>query len=219
MAGEPFRRRVATTASQNFKPLLEERYATKSALFALAPRARILHIATHGFFAPETVPAIGDRAAQIGFDPLASQDTMLSAAAFAPLALCGLALSGANLPTTDPHSDEAIATAEELASLDLSNCELVVLSACDTNVGFMRAGQGIASFQKALQAAGAHSVVTSLWKVRDEATRELMSAFYRALWVDGITSKSEALWRAKSELRARRAPPRDWAGWVLSGDG
>jgi hypothetical protein len=69
----------------------------------------------------------------------------------------------------------------------------------------MRAGHSITSFPRDPASRRARNFVTSLQKVRDEATRELMSAFYRALWVDGVKSKSQALWRAKCGLRARRA--------------
>jgi CHAT domain-containing protein len=80
-----------------------------------------------------------------------------------------------------------------------------------------RAGVGIASLQSALHAAGARSALTSLWKVPDASTRELMHAFYSGIWIDKLP-KAQALWRAKSVLRERRAPLRDWAGWVLTGD-
>jgi CHAT domain-containing protein len=197
--------------------LLEDRDATKGALFAAAPRATHLHVATHGFFAPDSVPSVADARAP-SYDALASPESAVSLAGFSPMTLCGLALSGANVPPDDPAHDEGVATAEELASLDLSRCELVVLSACDTNVGYLRANQGLASFQKALHAAGARSVVTSLWKVPDAAAREVMTAFYRALWGEGL-APADALWKAKQALRERRAPARDWAGWVLSGAG
>jgi CHAT domain-containing protein len=110
-----------------------------------------------------------------------------------------------------------ILTAEELSSLDLSNCELAVLSACETNVGIRRAGQGIQSLQAALHAAGARTAVTSLWRVDDAATRKLMERFYTYLWIEKLP-KAEALWRAKTTLREEGHPVRDWAGWVLSGD-
>jgi len=174
---------------------LEERSATKRELVAAVPHATYLHVATHGFVALDEGEA----------PPLARRS---------PLALCGLALAGANAGP-DEHGFEGVITAEELATLDLSRCELVVLSACDTHAGQVSAGQGVASFQKALHAAGARVVVTSLWKVSDETTRALMASFYGALWRDGATPEA-ALWTAKRALRERRAPVRDWAGWILS---
>ncbi len=110
-----------------------------------------------------------------------------------------------------------ILTAEELSGLDLSVCDLAVLSACETNVGIRRAGQGIQSPQTALHAAGARTAITSLWKVDDAATRKLMERFYTNLWVEEM-GKADALWKAKCDLRAEGHPVRDWAAWVLSGD-
>jgi len=109
------------------------------------------------------------------------------------------------------------ARAEELCSLDLSQCDLAVLSACETNVGIRRAGQGIQSLQAALYAAGAKSSITSLWKVDDAATRKLMEFFYTSLWVEEM-GKADALWQAKVAMREAGHPVRDWAGWVLTGD-
>ena len=137
--------------------------------------------------------------------------------------LCGLALAGANLGKDELGRVDGVITAEELSTLDLSKCELAVLSACDTNVGVSRAGQGVASLQKALHMAGAASVITSLWKVPDEATKELMLDFYRRLWIQK-KQKSTALWEAKMALRAKKDAQgkpvyttRDWAAWSLTG--
>ena len=181
---------------------------TKSTLVELAPGVRFLHIATHGWFAPETVLSMRDGAGAAD-DVFARADRTLRG--FAPETLCGLALAGAN------EGPLGILTAEELATLDLSNCELAVLSACETNVGIRRAGQGIQSLQTALHAAGARTAITSLWRVDDAATRRLMELFYTKLWKDGL-GKADALWRAKQALRAEGHPIRDWAGWVLTGD-
>lgn len=183
---------------------LERGLATRDALLGAAPSARYLHLASHGWIAED--------------EPEPSQASpfdlggVRSVRALVPLVRCHLALAGANA-----QDQGALVTAEELAALDLSRCDLAVLSACNTSAGVAIAGQGIASFQKALLAAGARSAITSLWAVPDRATAELMAAFYAHLWGEGL-SKGEALRRAKRDLRARRAPERDWAAWVLAGD-
>ena len=136
---------------------------------------------------------------------------------FAPETLCGLALAGANRGRDAVGHVPGILTAEELASFDLRNCELAVLSACETNVGIRRAGQGIQSLQTALHAAGARTAITSLWRVDDAATRRLFELFYTKLWRSKL-GKADALWQAKMALRSEGHPPRDWAAWVLTGD-
>ncbi len=188
--------------------------ATKSALFEQTLGARYLHLATHGWFAPESVVSILDSKARGGGRRMSVEEAVKG---FAPMTLCGLALAGANLGRDSLGRVPGILTAEELSSLDLSSCELAVLSACETNVGIRRAGQGIQSLQAALFAAGARTSITSLWKVDDAATRKLMERFYTHLWIEKL-SKAEALRRAKTDLRTAGHPVRDWAGWVLCGD-
>jgi len=141
-----------------------------------------------------------------------------------PMLLCGLALAGANLPEDAVGRAPGLITAEEIAAPDLSHCELAVSSACDTNVGIRRAGQGVASLQRALPMAGARSVIASLWKVPDEATEERMLDFYGRLWVEK-EPKWQALWEAKMKLREAadengkpRYSTRDRAAWMLTGE-
>jgi len=182
-------------------------------------------VATHGWFASESIRSWSDPEpidVKSGLGLRLSGEEEIKG--MSPMLLCGLALAGANLSEDELGRVPGLMTAEELASLDLSRCELAVLSACDTNVGERRAGQGVASLQRALQMAGARSVITSLWKVPDEATRELMSDFYRRLWVEK-KPKWQALWEAKKKLcEARdergqlRYSTRDWAAWVLTGE-
>jgi CHAT domain-containing protein len=190
--------------------------ATKAALLSAAPKARYLHVATHGWFASESYKS------QLDASPgQSARDSWLRAGetltGFAPETLCGLALAGANRGKDSVGRVPGILTAEELATFDLRNCELAVLSACETNVGIRRAGQGIQSLQTALHAAGARTAITSLWKVDDAATRRLFEIFYTKLWKEKL-GKADALWQAKMALRAKGHPPRDWAGWVFSGD-
>ena len=188
---------------------------TKAQLYEHAPGKRYLHLATHGWFAPEAIQSTLD--ADAGRRDWARMGLQERVTGMAPMLLCGLALAGANDPPDSLGRRSGILTAEELCSLDLSHCELAVLSACESNVGIRRAGQGIQSLQAALYAAGARSSITSLWKVDDAATRRLMELFYTKLWKDEMP-KAEALWEAKRILREEGAPVRDWAGWVLTGD-
>jgi CHAT domain-containing protein len=193
--------------------------ASKKALVELAGTARYLHIATHGWFASEAFKSMRESAENPGNYELTHRLSLAEKTlrGFAPETLCGLALAGANHGANSLARVPGILTAEELATLDLSSCELAVLSACETNVGLRRAGQGIQSLQGALHAAGVHTAITSLWKVPDEQTKDLMTAFYTNLWEHGM-GKAEALWEAKRLLRARRYPVSAWAGWVLTGD-
>jgi len=195
--------------------LLTRKTTTKAALFESAPGKRYLHLATHGWFAPESVRSTEDaRPEGEGFARMGIEDRV---SGLAPMTLCGLALAGANRGRDSLGRVPGILTAEELCSLDLSQCELAVLSACETNVGIRRAGQGIQSLQSALYAAGARTSITSLWKVDDAATRRLMEVFYTNLWIENLP-KAEALWQAKQALRDEGHPPAHWAGWVLTGD-
>jgi CHAT domain-containing protein len=202
--------------------VLDKATATTERLVELAPRARWLHIATHGWFAPDTISSWTDRTDLDERSPGVARSAS-SKHGMSPMLLCGLAFAGANAPVDSLGQMPGLLTADELSTLDLSSCELAVLSACDTNVGERRAGQGVASLQRALQMAGARSAITSLWKVPDEATKELMVDFYRRLWVEK-KPKWQALWEAKKALRemkdehgAPKYTTRDWAAWVLTG--
>ncbi|MEZ5980629.1 MAG: CHAT domain-containing tetratricopeptide repeat protein [Planctomycetota bacterium] len=206
--------------------LFEERFDTKGVLLSRDAAtveafarsvgdARYVHVATHGWFATEDVASLVDG------DDLTTADRARAsgeeiARGLAPLALCGLAFAGANRGVDANGRAIGVLSAELLSGLDLSRCELAVLSACETNVGIRRAGSGIQSLRSALHAAGARTTITSLWKVDDAATRMLFELFYTHLWIDGM-GKAEALWRAKEEVRDSGAPTRDWAGWVLTG--
>ncbi len=200
--------------------------ASRTSLEDLAPRARWLHLATHGWFALDSMASRARPGADAGtdagpleqpraFGPGAGTGEQVSGGS--PMVLCGLALAGANLGPDELGRNAGLVTAQELAGQGLSNCELAVLSACDTSIGAQSAGQGVASLQRALHIAGARTVIASLWKVDDEATRELMLDFYRRVWIER-EPKARALWSAKMALRNEGHPARDWAGWMLTGE-
>ncbi len=125
--------------------------------------------------------------------------------------------------------DEGLLQAWEIAEQLRLASDLVVLSACETARGAERGGEGILGLVRALQVAGARSVVASLWRVDDESAAELMSRFHARL-AAGLP-RDEALRQAQIELlrgpveverdgrkvALRTAEPRHWAPFVLIG--
>ena len=121
-----------------------------------------------------------------------------------PLLLSGLAFAGANRRgAARLDEDDGILTAEEVAALNLNGVEWAVLSACDTGLGEIRAGEGVFGLRRAFQVAGARTVIMSLWSVDDQATRAWMRALYEARFRRGL-STADAVHSA-SVSRAERA--------------
>jgi len=141
-----------------------------------------------------------------------------------PLLLSGLALSGANRrATAGPNDDDGILTAEEVASLNLEGVEWAVLSACDTGVGEIKAGEGVFGLRRAFQVAGARTVVMSLWSVDDQATRAWMRALYEGRFQQRLSTADAVHAASLSLLRDRRTRgqsthPFYWAAFVATGD-
>jgi len=91
-------------------------------------------------------------------------------------------------------------TLPEVESWDLSNVDLVVLSACETGLGDkLGNGEEILGFGYLMQQTGAKAAIASLWSVNDGGTQALMNAFYEALTQNNLT-KAEALQQAQIAL-------------------
>jgi CHAT domain-containing protein/Tfp pilus assembly protein PilF len=172
---------------------------------------RMLHIATHGFFLQDhELPAAALRGGGFTHDvapvPLGEN----------PLLRSGLALAGANLRRSGEQED-GILTAAEVAQMDLRGTQLVVLSACETGVGDVQNGEGVYGLRRALVLAGAETQVASLWKVADDATKDLMVEYYeRLLKGEG---RSAALRAAQRTMMTSQtlAHPYYWAAFVPIG--
>ncbi|HOU90538.1 MAG TPA: CHAT domain-containing protein, partial [Polyangiaceae bacterium] len=138
-------------------------------------------------------------------------------AAADPLLRSGLALTGANVRRGE-RGDDGILTALEATTLDLTGTKLVVLSACETGLGDVSNGEGVYGLRRALAEAGAETLVMSLWKVDDAATRALMVRYYEKLRAG--EGRTEALRHARLSLLAESATrhPFFWSGFVVSGD-
>lgn len=140
-----------------------------------------------------------------------------------PGLLSGLVCAGASARRYSPEDDDGYLTAEEVNWLDLRGVEMVVLSAWETGLGRARSGEGLIGLRRAFRTAGARTVISSLWSVKDDSTAELMTAFYDNLWF-GEMGKLEALRAAQIEMLERNRMEEDaglpstWGAFVLSGD-
>lgn len=181
-------------------PLLLSKSRAAASVIRKLESPLLLHLATHGFFLPEKVN---------GEEEL--EEAMITS---------GLALSGANVwlkGNSSPEGiEDGILTAEDVATLNLLETDLVVLSACHSGLGGVVAGEGVFGLRRAFFAAGARTIIMSLWQVPDKETKDLMLHFYKAL-SEGA-SKSEALRIAKLTLRESLPHPFYWGSFVCEGD-
>ena len=160
----------------------------------------ILHIATHGFWS-------GTESATPGYRIL---NAMINS---------GLLMAGVvDYYSSDvlAASNDGILTAYEAQSLELEGTDLVVLSACETGLGDLDAGEGVYGLQRAFRTAGAKSVVTSLWKVDDQGTKDFMITFYQQM--ASVSNKRAAFRSAQLAMKKKYKDPYYWGAFVLIGN-
>ena len=201
---------IAVAALLGVEPLLDER-ANEAELKAIKSPL-ILHIATHGFYLP--TPEI------ITEPDHFSQNDLISAAMLNPLVRSGLALSGANTgispDLSSSYIDDGILTGEDVVGIELAATEMVVLSACQTGLGDLLAGEGVSGLRRAFIVAGARTLIVSLWSVPDEQTQMLITCFYEGL-LRG-QGRAAALKAAQLQLREQFPDPFYWAAFICIGD-
>ncbi len=174
---------------------------------------QLIHIATHGFYIPED--EIKKNRQQLAFAISDDESDTENSLNFS-----GLLLAGANYTLTGNRTprdlDDGVLTAKEIAKVNLSDADLVVLSACQTGLGEIK-DDGVFGIQRGFKKAGAKSLLMSLWSVSDQATRLMMSTFYANL-MSGQT-KHEAFLNAQKTLREYPendySSPYFWASFIL----
>lgn len=173
---------------------------------------KVLHIATHGFFLKDVYE--NEDETILGFEA-----SKLKAN---PLLQSGIMLAGASVVARDTadtnFEQDGIFTAYEASLLNLSNTDLVILSACETGLGVDMNNQGVFGLQRAFYIAGAKNLIMSLWVVDDDATQILMSEFYKE-WAMQPTHQniSKAFKKAQAEVRKKYPHPFYWGAFVLLG--
>jgi CHAT domain-containing protein/predicted negative regulator of RcsB-dependent stress response len=115
------------------------------------------------------------------------------------------------------ENEDGLLTLGEIMSLRY-NAGVVVLSACETGLGWAERGEGITGLTRAVMYAGSRSAVVSLWSVDDEGTRDLMVRFYENMIRKG-SGTAESLRLAKQEmLKTKYRSPFFWSAFVMYGE-
>lgn len=164
--------------------------ASEEAFLALSgSKLNLLHIATHG--------------AYLAKGKVTDAESMSQSI---------LAFAGANFGNEGTMSDGYV-TAADVAKMNLRNCQLAVLSACETALGKM-GDDGVFGLQRGFKNAGVHTLLMSLRQVDDRATTELMTQFYRNLMAG--SSPNESLRKAQQYLRQHGYDdPQYWASFII----
>ena len=189
-------------AEAGFSPEIVSGQALSDSLSRDLGKYPFVHLATHGFY-------FDSSAADRLFDPYLSRDAL----ALEPLFRSGLAISNANNPPrTKFLNTQGFLMGYELASMDLRNCYLISLSACETGLGDLRNNLGVDGLPRALKIAGARNLLISLWKVPDAPTAEFMKQFYSNLFSG--KSPAVALQDTQREM-STTYPASAWGAFIL----
>jgi CHAT domain-containing protein len=108
---------------------------------------------------------------------------------------------------------------DEIYSLRLDSCLMIVISACETGRGELVKNEGVMSFARAFLYAGCPSTMNTLWKADDRSTSEIFKLFYK--YLEEGYSKSRALQKAKLDFIRNNPVNRDpsfWSHIILTGD-
>lgn len=142
--------------------------ASEGVLRNLLGKYSVIHLATHGYlsnstsYASDLIPASADEQLSNSCLFLAGAESCMSNSSFSP------------------DNYDGILSARELADQDLSHVSLVVLSACQSGLGYI-CTDGVYGLQRGLKTAGVKAIIASLWSVDDQATMLLMRKMYEYL--------------------------------------
>ncbi|MCQ2344480.1 MAG: CHAT domain-containing protein [Paludibacteraceae bacterium] len=160
---------------------------TPASLSAISCKATdLIHIATHGYY----------------FTPEEAQDVDLVKGYKDAMLLSGLIMSGLNI------------SANEISRLDLSRTSLVVLSACQSGVGYP-SPEGLYGLLRAFKLSGVQTLVMTLWSIDDNVTKQFMTSFYERLAATGWDKRRAFNEARRSLIRKYPDSPNLWACFVM----
>jgi CHAT domain-containing protein len=165
--------------------------ATESRLWEQAANARYVHVAAHGTF-----NATAPQFSRLYLAPSAAGDA-------------------ADEDALSSRTDGLLET-REVWNLALENADLVTLSACQTQLGDLSAGDELVGLSRAFIYAGTPALVASLWSVEDASTEYLMTRFYG--YLQAGQPPGTALRQAKLDTMEEYPSPYHWAAFTLIGD-
>jgi CHAT domain-containing protein/Tfp pilus assembly protein PilF len=200
--------RILKTSGYKVTQFLQKDASEKNLKAVQGPT--LMHIATHGYFLADAdvgTGAIGVTAENARNNPLLRSGLLLAGAS--------ATMSGKAVPDLESN-DNGVLTAYEAMNLNLEGTELIIMSACETGLGDVRAGEGVYGLQRAFQVAGAKALIMSLWKVDDAATQQLMTNFYTNFVKTG--NKLKAFKQAQVQLMTKFKEPYYWGAFVILGE-
>ena len=200
--------------------MFSDSFGTEESFKALSGKGmNLIHLATHGMYIGASEAESKKRESNLSFIQLddigggqIQEDKSLSRSF--------LVMSGGDMlprhKEVPDNLEDGILTASEISKLDLRGLNLVVLSACQTALGDVD-NEGVYGLQRGFKKAGAKTILMSLDKVDDEATKILMVEFYKNL-MSG-KSKHQSLKDAQKYLRrvdnGKYDKPEYWASFIM----
>ncbi len=200
--------------------MFSETSGTEESFKALSGKGtNLIHLATHGMYIGASEAESKKKETNLSFIQIEDNDRGLIREDKS-LTRSFLVMSGGDmLPShkeIPENLEDGILTASEISKLDLRGLDLVVLSACQTALGDVD-NEGVYGLQRGFKKAGAKTILMSLDKVDDEATRILMVEFYRNL-MSGKT-KHQSLKDAQKHLKkvenGKYNKPEYWASFIM----
>jgi len=138
-----------------------------------------------------------------------------------PKEIVGISEASLILSLFGDKENDGFLTMGEILGLKL-DADMIVLSACDTGlISDLRDNQGISDLARAFFFAGTPRVTASLWDIDDDATIDLMKAYYSQLKKRGKkVSTLKALNDSKKALikDGKFSHPYCWGTFVLIGE-